>query len=79
MTPDEAAAAVDAVFTTIRDDLARGERVEIRGFGSFEVRRRTARQGEDPVTGERTTLPARAAIRFRPAQELREVLEAPAS
>ena len=50
--------AVNAVFATIADELAKGEKIQIVGFGTFEVRERSEKQGRNPRTGETMTVPA---------------------
>ena len=51
LTKKEVAAAVDAIFSSIQEDLAKGEKVQLIGFGTFEVRHRAARKGRNPQTG----------------------------
>ncbi len=48
LTKKEVAAAVDAIFNSIQEDLAKGEKVQLIGFGTFEVRHRAARKGRNP-------------------------------
>jgi integration host factor subunit beta len=52
--------------------LAQGERIEIRGFGAFSLRRRESRVGRNPRTGELVVLPERHVPHFKPGKELRE-------
>lgn len=52
LTKKDSAAAVDAVFGAVADYLAAGEKVQLIGFGNFEVRERSARKGRNPQTGE---------------------------
>ncbi len=66
--------AVSAVFEQILAALARGERVELRGFGSFSVRHREARVGRNPATGERVEVAAKAVVHFRTGGRLRQRL-----
>ena len=63
--------AVAAVLDTMTDTLAAGGRVELRGFGAFSVRRRPARAGRNPRTGEAVQVPAKAAPFFRSGKEMR--------
>ena len=63
---------VGTILAGITDALARGDRVELRGFGSFETRHRTARKGRNPRTGEAVTVPEKAAVHFRAGKELRQ-------
>jgi integration host factor subunit beta len=65
---------VDAVFSTIVDALQRGDKIELRGFGSFRVRRRGSRTGRNPKTGQGVVVPAKKVPYFKPGKELRELL-----
>jgi integration host factor subunit beta len=67
----EAEAAVNAVFDTLADALAREERVEIRGFGAFGIRKRGARPGRNPRTGASVAVPERKSAFFTVARELK--------
>lgn len=67
-----AAAAVDALFETIKQTLEKGEDVRIAGFGRFQVRFKWARKGRNPVTGETIMLKPRRIVVFRPSRRLRE-------
>ena len=58
LTKKDATAAVDAVFSSIQASLAKGEKVQLIGFGNFEVRQRAARKGRNPQTGEEINIPA---------------------
>jgi nucleoid DNA-binding protein len=64
----------DLVFNAIRQALEDGHTVEIRGFGSFEVKGRKARTARNPKTGETITAPAWRGVVFRPGQELKAAL-----
>jgi len=57
-------------------ELVRGNRIEFRGFGVFEVRSRAPRTAQNPRTGQRVPVPARNGIRFKSGRELRELIEA---
>ena len=65
---------VDAVFSTIVEALQRGDKIELRGFGSFRVRRRKSRTGRNPKTGQGVVGPAKTVPYFKPGKELRERL-----
>jgi len=67
-------AAVDAVFDTISKALARGEEVQIAGFGKFEVRDRAARTGRNPRTGEPVQIAASKAPAFKAAKGLKDTV-----
>jgi integration host factor subunit beta len=62
---------VNAMFEAMAEVLARGERIEIRGFGSFGVKERRARQGRNPKTGEVVEVAAKRIPFFRAGKELR--------
>ncbi len=67
----EVEALVNALFATLADALARGERIEIRGFGSFIVKRRNAREGLNPKTGEVVSVMAKRVPFFKAGKELK--------
>ena len=64
--------AVKVMLQQMSDSLASGERIEIRGFGSFALHSRPSRIGRNPKTGEAVAVPARYVPRFKPGKELRE-------
>ena len=61
---------VNAVFAAMEDALARGDRIEIRGFGSFKVKHYAAYIGRNPRTGDRVAVPAKVAPVFKPGREM---------
>lgn len=61
---------VDAVLEQLADALTKGEKVDLRGFGSFVTREKKARQGRNPKTGETIEIAARKAVAFKPGKEL---------
>jgi integration host factor subunit beta len=65
---------VDTIFDEITGALAKGDRVELRGFGAFSVKKREARTGRNPRTGESVTVQAKALPFFKTGKELRERL-----
>jgi DNA-binding protein HU-beta len=75
LTKKDAGRVVDAVFNTIIEALARGEKVQLVGFGSFEVRPRAARMGRNPQTGEEIHIPARNTPLFKPGKALKEAVQ----
>lgn len=80
LTKKECALVVDGFLNAVKHALARGEGIEIRGFGTFKVRYRKARMARNPRTGEPVSVPARAAPVFKPSKHLRAQvarLEAP--
>jgi DNA-binding protein HU-beta len=72
MTKKDSARAVDAVFDTIKEQLKAGDKVQLVGFGSFEVKQREARVGRNPKTMDEIRIPARRVPVFRPGKELKE-------
>jgi integration host factor subunit beta len=69
-TKKDAELVVDVVLNSIADALAKGEKVDLRGFGSFQVAGKKERQGRNPRTGETMTIPARNVALFKPSKEL---------
>jgi integration host factor subunit beta len=65
---------VGTFFDSITDALARGERVELRGFGAFSVKKREARVGRNPKTGEAVQVKAKFTPHFKTGKDLRERL-----
>ena len=74
MTKKDAEAALKAVIDTISDAVASGEKVQISGFGSFDVKARDARTGRNPKTGESVEIAASKRIVFTAAQSLKDKL-----
>ncbi|OYV33683.1 MAG: integration host factor subunit beta [Acidocella sp. 20-61-6] len=70
---------VAAFFNEMTDALARGERVELRGFGAFTVKRRNARAGRNPRTGETVEVAQKSVPFFKAGKELRERINTPAA
>ena len=70
----QAAQALDAVLETITREVARGEKVAIKGFGAFEKAVRPARMVRNPSTGELIEASAKVVMRFRPSAQLRDVI-----
>ena len=68
----DAEVIVQTVLKSIVDSLKSGEKVELRGFGSFRLRNRGPRQGRNPKSGEPVSLPAKYVPHFKPGKELRE-------
>ena len=73
----EAVGIVDAIFTAVKDRLARGEKVMITNFGTFQVVRRAPRQGINPATGGGLVIEGHRAITFRPSPSLQQLLNSP--
>lgn len=75
LSKKDAAKAVDAVFDSVMDSLKNGEKVQIIGFGNFEVRDRSARKGRNPQTGEEIEIPASKVPAFKAGKALKEVVK----
>jgi len=73
ITKTKAGEAVDAVFDALAQALSRGERIELRGFGVFEVRDKKKGIGRNPRTREEVRIPEGKAIRFKPGKELKNI------
>ena len=71
----DAERVVNAVIDGIAAALARGEKVQLSGFGTFEVKERKDRVGRNPVTRETVKIPAKAVPTFKPSQCLKEIVE----
>ncbi|MFN3076507.1 MAG: integration host factor subunit beta [Alphaproteobacteria bacterium] len=67
---------VSTIFDEIAAALARGDRVELRGFGAFSVKQRDARQGRNPRTGENVSVDEKVIPYFKTGKQLRELLNA---
>ncbi len=70
----DSAVIVEAVVSSLIEALQRGDKVELRGFGSFRMRRRDSRTGRNPKTGEDVVVPAKRVPHFKPGKELRELV-----
>ena len=75
LTQKDAAKAVDALFETISNTLAKEEKIQLIGFGTFEVRDRSARKGRNPQTGEEIDIAASKVPAFKPGKELKEAVK----
>ncbi len=75
LTKKDATTAVDTVFSTIQESLANGEKVQLIGFGNFEVRSRAARKGRNPQTGEEIQIPASKVPAFKPGKALKDAVK----
>ncbi len=74
LTKKHSEVIVDTVFKSIIDALQRGEKIELRGFGSFRLRRREPRKGRNPKTGDRVDVPPKKVPYFKPGKELKELI-----
>ena len=69
--------AVETVFETLKRSMERGERIELRGFGVFNIKPRKTGIGRNPRTGEEVRIPPGKAVRFKPGKELRALERKP--
>jgi integration host factor subunit beta len=74
LTKKDSEVIVEEVFKNIIQALNRGEKIELRGFGSFRVRQRDARRGRNPKTGAPVDIPAKRVPYFKPGKELKELI-----
>lgn len=74
LTKKDSEVIVEEVFKNIIHALNRGEKIELRGFGSFRVRQRDARRGRNPKTGAPVDIPAKRVPYFKPGKELKELI-----
>ena len=72
----DAEVAVTAALDAIADALAAGDKVQLIGFGSFEVKERAAREGHNPATGEKITIPASKNVGFSASKALKDKVNA---
>ena len=68
----ESETVVETIFDSIISALQKGEKIEIRGFGSFRTRQRRGRVGRNPKTGEKVEVPAKKIPFFKPSKELKD-------
>ena len=74
MTRKESEIIVETIFDSIVKSLRSGDKIEIRGFGSFRTRQRQARIGRNPKSGDRVEVPAKRIPFFKPSKELRDIV-----
>jgi integration host factor subunit beta len=74
MTKKDAEQLVEVVFESIIGALNKGDKIELRGFGSFRVRERNARKGRNPKTGATVSIPAKRVAYFKPGKELKDIV-----
>ena len=70
----DAKAAVEAFFEVVQEELKKGEKVQLVGFGTFEVAERAAREGRNPATNETIQIPASKAPKFKAGKALKDSL-----
>ena len=74
LTKKQAETIVNIVFDSIVDSLRSGQKIELRGFGSFRLRNRKSRTGRNPKTGEKVDVPSKKIPYFKPGKELKELI-----
>ena len=77
MTRKESEVIVEAIFDSIVRSLRTGDKIEIRGFGSFRTRQRQPRIGRNPKTGTRVEVPSKRIPYFKPSKELKDLVNGP--
>ncbi|MBI5682771.1 MAG: integration host factor subunit beta [Deltaproteobacteria bacterium] len=73
-TPRDVELIVNSIFTSMSESLMNGEKIEIRGFGSFKIKHRNARKGRNPKTGALVDVPAKKVPFFKVGKELKEMM-----
>ena len=76
LSKKQAETIVNTVFESIVGALQGDDKIELRGFGSFRVRRRRSRQGRNPKTGDRVHVPEKRIPYFKPGKELKDLINA---
>ena len=74
LTKRQAEIVVNTIFNSIRQSLQRGDKTEIRGFGSFRLRSRRMKEGRNPKTGATVAVPANKVPFFKAGKELKELM-----
>lgn len=75
LSKKDATKAVEAVFDAISEALQSGDKVQLVGFGNFEVRERSARKGRNPQTGEEIDIPSSKIPAFKPGKALKDGIQ----
>ena len=74
LTRTDAETIIETIFDSVVGALRSGDKIEIRGFGSFRTRQRNARIGRNPKTGARVDVPAKRVPFFKPSKDLRDLV-----
>ncbi len=74
LTRRDSEVIVETIFDSVIAALQSGDKIEIRGFGSFRIRQRNARTGRNPKTGAKVEVPAKRVPYFKPSKELRQMI-----
>lgn len=75
LTKKQTEVIVNILFNSITEALSKGDKVELRGFGSFRIRKRNPREGRNPKTGDTVHIPAKQVPFFKAGKELREMVD----
>ncbi len=74
LSKKETANIVEVVLEVIKENLEKGEKIKIAGFGNFAIRKKTARKGRNPKTGDEIEITRRKVVAFKPSQLLRKAV-----
>ncbi len=74
LTRKDSEIIVESIFDSVVHSLRAGDKIEIRGFGSFRTRQRKARVGRNPKTGDRVEVPPKKIPYFKPSKELKDLV-----
>ena len=77
LTKKQTEAVIDILLNSITEALSEGDKVELRGFGSFRIRNRNPREGRNPKTGDTVQISAKRVPFFKAGKELREMVDSP--
>ncbi|MBI5181772.1 MAG: integration host factor subunit beta [Nitrospirae bacterium] len=75
LTKRQTEVIVNSIFNSIKEALSKGNKIEIRGFGSFRIRQRRQRDGRNPKTGVSVSVPAKRVPFFKAGKELKELVD----
>jgi len=75
LTKKQTETIVNTIFDSIKDALAKGDKIEIRGFGSFKIRTRKEREGRNPKTGAPVSVPSKKVPFFKAGKELKDLVD----
>lgn len=67
---------IDTIFDSIKDTIAKGEKIELRGFGNFRLKQRRPRKARNPKTGNSVNVPAKRVLYFKVGKDLKDALNA---
>ncbi len=75
LTKKQTEVIINTIFDSVKDALSKGDKIEIRGFGSFKIRSRKEREGRNPKTGSPVSVPAKKVPFFKAGKELKELVD----